>query len=313
MHACNDVSGPGRIQNEDTGVILISKLSRAMFISRLLLLVAATSVLPACTFVISMAAEELATNLGVAVRNQNDPETVRQGAPAYLLLVDSLIEGDPENPRVLLAGARIYDSYSSIFVNDEVRAKRLSGKAWRQACDGLCQLRTVYCQLHKMPYPEFAKTVARFDKGDAEYLFTYASVWIGWIQANQGDWKIVADVPKVRLAMERVAALKPDYGEGMVYLYLGGLASLLPPALGGKPEEAREYFEKAYSLSGDKNLMAKVMMAEKYARMTFNRKLHDKLLGQVLSGNTEAEGFTLTNVLAKQRAVELLRSANDYF
>lgn len=313
MHACNDVSGPGRIQNEDTGVILISKLSRAMFISRLLLLVAATSVLPACTFVISMAAEELATNLGVAVRNQNDPETVRQGAPAYLLLVDSLIEGDPENPRVLLAGARIYDSYSSIFVNDEVRAKRLSGKAWRQACDGLCQLRTVYCQLHKMPYPEFAKTVARFDKGDAEYLFTYASVWIGWIQANQGDWKIVADVPKVRLAMERVAALKPDYGEGMVYLYLGGLASLLPPALGGKPEEAREYFEKAYSLSGDKNLMAKVMMAEKYARMTFNRKLHDKLLGQVLSGKTEAEGFTLTNVLAKQRAVELLRSANDYF
>jgi hypothetical protein len=261
-----------------------------------------------------MAAEELATNLGAAVRNQNDPETVRQGAPAYLLLVDSLIEGDPRNPRVLLAGARIYDSYSSIFVNDdEARAKRLSGKAWRQACAGLCELRSVYCQLHKLPFPEFARTVAKFDKGDAEYLFTYASVWIGWIQANPGDWKIVADVPKVKLAMERVAALKPDYGQGMVYLYLGGMESLLPPALGGKPEEARVYFEKAYSLSDNKNLMAKVMQAEKYARMTFNRKLHDKLLREVLSAKTEAVGFTLTNVLAKERALELLRSANEYF
>ena len=314
MRACIGVSGSGQALNNDKGVMLNAIIPSTVLIRRLLLLAVTVCVLPACTFVISMAADELATNLGAAVRNQNDPETVRQGAPAYLLLVDSLIEGDPENPRVLLAGARIYDSYSSIFVNDdEARAKRLSGKAWRQACAGLCQLHSVYCQLHKLPYPEFAKTVAKFDEGDAEFLFTYASVWIGWIQANSGDWKIVADVPKVKLAMERVAALKPDYGQGMVYLYLGGIASLLPPALGGKPEEARAYFEKAYSLSDHKNLMAKVMLAEKYARMTFKRKLHDRLLKEVLTAETEAVGFTLTNVLAQQRAKELIRSANEYF
>lgn len=271
-------------------------------------------VLPGCTYVVSLAADELATNLGAAVRNQNDPETVRQGAPAYLLLVDSLIEGDPDNPRVLLAGARIYDSYSSIFVGDDhERARRLSGKAWRQARTGLCLLRDVYCELHKKAFPEFAVTVAKLGKRDAESLFTYASVWIGWIQANKGDWKIVADVPKVKSAMLRVAELKPEYDHGMVYLYLGGLASLLPPALGGKPEQAREYFEKADSLSGGKNLMAKVMLAERYARMTFNRKLHDDLLKQVLDAETEADGFTLTNVLAKEQAQKLLRSANAYF
>lgn len=280
------------------------------FVAALLLIV----MLPGCTYVVSMAADELATNLGAAVRNQNDPETVRQGAPAYLLLVDSLIEGDPENPRVLLAGARIYDSYSSIFVaDDKARARRLSGKAWKQARSGLCQLRDLYCGLDKKPFPQFSAAVAKLGEGDAESLFTYASVWIGWIQANNGDWKIVADVPKVKLAMQRVVELKPDYDQGMVYLYLGGLTSLLPPALGGKPEQAREYFEKADKLADGKNLMAKVMLAEKYARMIFNRKLHDDLLKQVLAAETEADGFTLTNVLAKDKARELLRSANAYF
>ncbi|MBE9516467.1 MAG: hypothetical protein IME93_05775 [Proteobacteria bacterium] len=284
-----------------------------MSLRQLLALAVVVSVLPACSFVVSMAADELATNLGAAMRNQDDPETVRQGAPAYLLLVDSLIEGDPENPKVLLAGARIYDSYSSLFVDDELRARRLSGKAWRQVRKGLCNSRSLYCELNKKPFPEYARVIAEFGKGDAEFLFTYASVWIGWIQANKGNWKIVADVPKVKLAMERVAELKPGYDQGMVYLYLGGLSSLLPPALGGKPEEARQYFEMAYSFSGGKNLMAKVMMAEKYARMTFKRKLHDKLLKQVLSAETEAAGFTLTNVLAKRRAEILFRSANEYF
>ena len=60
----------------------------------------------------------LADNLSAAVLNQNDPETVRQGAPAYLLLVDSLIEGDPENSAMLQTGARLYVAYATAFVED---------------------------------------------------------------------------------------------------------------------------------------------------------------------------------------------------
>ncbi|MDH5632619.1 MAG: TRAP transporter TatT component family protein [Gammaproteobacteria bacterium] len=277
----------------------------------LLALLAAT--VSGCTYVVSLAADELATNLGAAVRNQNDPETVRQGAPAYLLLVDSLVEGDGNNYRVLFAGARIYDSYSSIFVNDVDRARRLSGKAWSHVNKGLCLKRKAYCDLSTKSFAEYSGVISKVEDSDAAALYTYASVWAGWIQVNSGNWKIVADIPKVRVAMERVAQLHPDHDQGVIYLYLGGLASLLPPALGGKPEEARQFFEKAFDLSDKKNLMAQVMLAEKYARPTFNRKLHDSVLKQVVAANVEASGFTLTNVLAQERAQKLLRSANEYF
>jgi hypothetical protein len=54
-----------------------------------------------CTSIISNVSEGLANNLAISILNQDDPELVRDGAPAYLLLLDSLIEGDPENPIIL--------------------------------------------------------------------------------------------------------------------------------------------------------------------------------------------------------------------
>jgi hypothetical protein len=70
----------------------------------------------ACTSIVSNVTENLANNLAIAIMNQDDPELVRNGAPAYLLLLDSLIEGDPENPVILSAAANLYASYGSIFV-----------------------------------------------------------------------------------------------------------------------------------------------------------------------------------------------------
>ena len=59
--------------------------------------------------------------------------------------------------------------------------------------------------------------------------------------------------------------------------------------------------------------MASVMYAEYYARILFNRELHDQLLKQVLSENPEQDGLTLANTIAQQRAKQLLESAEEYF
>ena len=45
----------------------------------------------------SLVTRNMANNLSQAILNQDDPDTVREGAPAYLLLVDGLIEGSPRN------------------------------------------------------------------------------------------------------------------------------------------------------------------------------------------------------------------------
>ena len=91
------------------------------------------------------------------------------------------------------------------------------------------------------------------------------------------------------------------------------MESLLPPTLGGKPELAKHHFDRAIEISKGSNQMAKVLYAEKYARMLFDRELHDELLQQVVEAETGPQDQILSNTLAKQRAAELLLDADDYF
>ena len=94
---------------------------------------------------------------------------------------------------------------------------------------------------------------------------------------------------------------------------MGILLTLRPPALGGRPEEARAHFERAIELSDGRDLGAKVEFARGYARLVYERDLHDRLLKEVLEADPEADSLTLGNVLAKEQAAQLLSEADDYF
>ena len=123
----------------------------------------------------------------------------------------------------------------------------------------------------------------------------------------------MADPPKVQALMERVVVLDGGYEDGGAHLYLGVLYSLRPASLGGRPDLAREHFERAIELSDGNNLMAKVLFASQYARLVFDRPLHDRLLSEVLDAEIAAAGYTLTNTLAQEEASELLAESDEYF
>ncbi len=74
--------------------------------------------LGACASVMQSATNDMAANLSTAIMNQDDPETVRDGAPAYLLLLDSFIAGSPGNAAMLAAAAELYAAYGVIFVEE---------------------------------------------------------------------------------------------------------------------------------------------------------------------------------------------------
>ena len=113
--------------------------------------------------------------------------------------------------------------------------------------------------------------------------------------------------------MAKVAELTPGYEYGGPELYLGVFETLLPPAMGGKPEVGRAHFERAIELSEGKFLPAKVFYAQHYARLVFNRELHDELLNDVMTADAQVDGLTLINLIAKEQASALLESADDYF
>jgi len=69
-----------------------------------------------------------------AVLNDPDPETVRQGLPSYLLLLDGMIEDDPDDEDVLLAASSLYALSSSLTTEDNLHQRRLAERAWNLLC-----------------------------------------------------------------------------------------------------------------------------------------------------------------------------------
>jgi len=260
-----------------------------------------------------MITSSLGKNLSLAILNQDDPDTVRAGAPAYLLLVDSLIEGNPKDEGTLVAAAKLYSAYAAVFVKDEDRARRMSDKARGYARRALCLEHPKICELDGGPFSEFQPALQALTYSDLPALYAYALSWALWIQTHSSDWSAVADLPKVEAMLERVVQLDNNYEHGEPHIYLGIIRTQLPPSLGGKPEQGRKEFEKAIKISDGKNLMAKVEFARRYARLVFNRELHDRLLNEVLAADPVHPELTLSNVLAQRQAKELLKSADDYF
>jgi hypothetical protein len=266
-----------------------------------------------CSSIMSSTTGRFANNLSSGILNQDDPQTVADGAPAYLILIDGFIQENPDYPSLLFAGAKLYGAYGSVFVEDPDRRLSMSDKAFDYAARGFCLRRSFTCGMEKLPYDAFIERLQLVRKGDVDGLYIYATSWAGWIEPRSQDWNAVADLAKVKAAINKVIALDEAYDQGGAHFYMGVLESLLPPAMGGKPELARRHFERAIVLSGGKNLMVKVYFAERYARMKFDRPLHDRLLKEVIEADPTAKGYTLSNTLAQRRAHKLLNSADEYF
>jgi tetratricopeptide (TPR) repeat protein len=247
------------------------------------------------------------------ILSHDDPQTVKAGMPAFLLVMDGLIEADPEDADRLAGGATLYTAYAATFVDDAARRKRLAARALGYAERSACAEAEALCGLRTASFEQATATVAAFgeEPADAKPLFTLAQSWLGWIKANSDDLAAIAELPRAQAALERVLALDPDNADA--HLYMGILFTALPEALGGKPEEGRRRFERAIELGQGADLAAKVQFAESYARLVFDRELHDRLLNEVVAAPAEAPGRTLQNVLAKERAQALLASATEYF
>jgi len=238
--------------------------------------------LTGCSFFISSATVDMTENLSHAILNNNDLATVEAGGPAYLLMVDSMLYRDPDNESLLRTAADIYTAYTDVFVEDRLRAKKLTDKALDYAFRAICVRRSDTCLLRQNSFQEFENVIAGLNIKDVPDLFTLGSAWSAWIQAHREDWNAVAEISRVESIMERVVKLDEFYSDGAAHLYLGVLATFLPPALGGKPDVGRQHFEHVLDISNNKNLMVKVLYAKHYARLMFDRELHDRLLREVL-------------------------------
>ena len=280
---------------------------------RVIVILISFALMSGCAALVSNATSGIAEDLCKAILNNDDPAVVADGAPAFLIILDALLSSDPDNPDLLNAAATLNSSFATAFVTNEERRSRLANKALNYSLRASCiQIRWT-CQIRSMPFKEINAKLPAATTQDVAVLYALASGWAGWIQAPRSDWAAVAQLASVKAIMARVLELGEDYENGSPHMYMGVFETLFPPAMGGRPAIGRQHFERAIEISSGQYLMAKVLFAESYARLVFDRELHDRLLHEVLESDPNIEGLTLINLVAQTQARELLESANDYF
>lgn len=266
-----------------------------------------------CAAMVESAGKRFGDNLSNAVLNQSDPEVVRDGAPAYLLLLDSFLEGNPDSPSLLAAAATLYATYGTVFADEPGRAAILTERALDYSSRAICEQYEPACSWQGMLYEDYEATLPALKERHADVVFSHGLASLAYIRAHSSDYAAIALLPYSQALFERYLEINDGSDDGAVHTYLGILNTLLPPALGGEPETGREHFERAIALSGGRDLSAKVEYANGYARLLYERELHDRLLNEVLAADPKVPGSTLLNVLAQRQARELLATADEYF
>lgn len=252
-------------------------------------------------------------SLAANLNRQTDLDLICEGAPAYLLMLDSLVAGDPDNPKLLLGGVQAYTSYAGA-IKECDHPERAAAMGVKARYYGLALLREETGITSELSFPELAATLAKTDKNKVGPLFWGGYGWALWVSQQDGSPAALAELPKVELIMERVVALDDTYSRGGAHLFLGIYNGARPTLYGGNPELARQHFEKALAINDRAFLPVQMAMAEYYAKPLFDRELYQKLLEEVLAFDpATAPELTLSNLVAQRQARRLLAKIDESF
>jgi len=245
---------------------------------------------------------------------QSDLRILREGMPAYLMLIDGMVQAVPDNEQLLIAAAQSYSSFASLFVEgqDKEYANLLYERGKQYALRSL-EMRGFKEPLQR-PFDDFKEGLKRLGKKDVPYIFWAATCWVNWIRLNLDSIEAISELPRVESLMKRALELDEGFYYGGPHLFMGIWFASRPKIVGGDLKKAQEHFLKALELGQGKFLMAYVYYANYYARKITDKDLFTSTLQKVLETPAETSpDLVLINTVAKKQAKELLSHVGEYF
>lgn len=286
-------------------------------LTTLLILLPFVAGMPGCVVVrkgVQAMTAPLADGLARSLEKQSDLELVRSGVPAYLLLLDGLVESSPDNPKLLLAAADAQTAYAAAFVDKEesARAAAMYAKARDYGLQVLRRNRK-FRRVWDKPLAQFETALPSFRKRDVPALYTTATAWSGWIISRSGSMEAISELSKAMALLRRVYELDPGYRRGGPDTFMGIYYAIQPRGGGQDLDKSKMHFERAFAYAGEDCLLPRVAFAEFYARYAFDRELFEKTLREVIDHKTDAPDSRLMNEVARERARVLLDRADELF
>ncbi len=241
-----------------------------------------------------------------AFYEESDLDLAREGLSGNLKLLEALLKSDPENEGMLLFAAQGFASYSLAFAEDDsLERARALYKRSRSYAFRAFRVRTGL-DLAGMSLEEIQTALPGLSRDDVPYVFWAAFTWGSYINLSRDNLSAMADISKVDALMRHVLETDRTYYYSGADLYFGAMKASIPAVLGGRPEEAREHFERAIAANNGGFLMAYVIFAQTYCAQTLNEELFDELIATVESASLDDNPtIRLPNAIAKKKASRL--------
>jgi hypothetical protein len=254
---------------------------------------------------------------------EGDIKFAEDAIPADLKLLDGLIKGSQnENDGLLLKGCKLYSMYAMGFMEDSAIDKKtdrenlLRASAFYERAKnyGLAILKKNqdFKKAAEGSMDDFIQVMPAFGKDDVETLFWAAFAWGEYINLNRNNVSAIADLPKVKVMIERVMELNDKYFYGLPHLFMIVYYSM-PKMFGGDYDKAKKEYDAVQEISGGKFILADFFMARYYAVQVQDRKLFDELLGKVDAADDGIITEKLFTQVAKKKAAVLKLKAGDLF
>lgn len=263
-------------------------------------------------FFILVSCASLFGSLATSLYQQKDIKLVEDGAPAYLLLVEALINNNTQDKALLRTGIQLFTAYSVAFVSDTDRKKIFNQKTKDL---GLAILRTYpkFKDLEKKPFDIYKTWVNDLNKNDVGDVFWAADAWILWIISNTDSIEALMDLPKAKVIIDKIYSLDDSYYFGAPHLFYGLFYSLIPESIGGDKKKAKEEFDKALKYSDEKLLTTKVTYAEFYLKAIYDKENFKKVLNEVIKADVDAyPEIRLINFFAKNMLRKCLKKLMNF-
>jgi hypothetical protein len=254
---------------------------------------------------------------------EGDIKFAEDAIPANLKLLDGLIKGSQdENDGLLLKGCKLYAMYAMGFMEDSAIDKKtdkenlLRASAFYERAKnyGLAILKKNqdFKKASEGSVDDFIQVMPAFGKDDVETLFWAAFAWGEYINLNRNNVQAIADLPKVKVLIERVMELNDRYFYGLPHLFMIVYYSM-PKMFGGDYDKAKKEYEAMQEISGGKFILADFFMARYYAVQVQDRKLFDELLAKVDAADNDIITEKLFTQVAKKKAAVLKLKVGDLF
>jgi hypothetical protein len=291
---------------------------------RLLLLPLAVLATSSCAGLVANLAADALSGEGNAYRADDDPELVREAIPSGLKVIESLLEGSPDNSRLLAAAASGFTQYAYAYVQqdaDEIeptdlararemraRAKKLFRRAVGYGFHGLAsEWGSGFSEAFTK---DRVAALKKIGKDDVPLLYWTGAALAAWISLSKDDMQLIGRLPEVEALMARALELDESFSDGAIHEFY----ITYDATVGGNVARARQRYDRVIALTHDRKIGPLVTWAEVVAVQAQDRKLFDQLLDKVLGFDVDIEPrFRLVNLIAQRRARFLKARAGDLF